>query len=153
MADSPPLKTDFKLGERVEIAGRTMLRPGFSLVGLTGVVFAPAPNLPDGCLTVAIDWPAHGYNEESGYPDGSLPLFVNVPAAHLIDPDAPEEARPKAKFESKSQLSQLLGKSAPKAEIKSESAIPSEAAPEAESEKLTKNDGDADENRPRLRLV
>ncbi|HEX9997564.1 MAG TPA: hypothetical protein VGB45_10500 [Abditibacterium sp.] len=99
MAENP-----WKFGDRVEIGGRTMLRPGFSLVGLTGVIFPPAPNVPTDCVTVAIDWQAHGYNEESGYPEGSLPLFVNVPYEHLTSADAPEEQKPKPKFESKSEL-------------------------------------------------
>ncbi len=131
----------FKFGDRVEIGGRTMLRPGFSLVGLTGVIFPSAPNVPDGCLTVAVDWPGHGYTEENGYPEGSLPLFVNVPAAHLSDADAPEEQKPKPKWESKSELGAHLGRvEAPKEEIK-------------EREKAPPKNEDEGENRPKLRLV
>ncbi len=156
MADSPTFAPTFKNGDRVEIGGRTMLRPGFSLVGLTGVIFPSAPNVPDGCLTVAVDWPAHGYNEENGYPDGSLPLFVNVPVAHLSDADAPEELKPKPKWESKSQLADLLGKtSTPKSETpKSVSKDVADETPKASLKtEIPKKDDDADENRPKLRLV
>ena len=74
----------FKFGDRVEISGRTMLRPGFSLVGLAGMVFPTAPNAPAGTVSVAIDWLAFDYSEANGYPEGSLPPVVNVPADHLI---------------------------------------------------------------------
>ncbi len=141
MADEPHT---FKFGDRVEIGGRTMLRPGFSLVGLTGVIFPSAPNVPDGCLTVAVDWPGHGYTEENGYPEGSLPLFVNVPSAHLTDADAPDEQKPKAKWESKSELKAHLGQ-----------AETPKAAPEKAPEKPTPSTKDDDEGeaRPKLRLV
>lgn len=66
-----------------------MLRPGFSLVGLSGIVFFTAPNAPAGCLTVAIDWPRHGYTAANGYEEGSLPLFVNIPAQELVPLAAP----------------------------------------------------------------
>ena len=134
----------FKFGNRVEIGGRTMLRPGFSLVGLTGVIFPSAPNVPDGCLTVAVDWPGHGYTEENGYPEGTLPLFVNVPSAHLSDADAPEEQKPKPKWESKSELSKHLGKS--------EMPNP-ETKPEAKSEAKSETPDEDEGERPRLRLV
>ncbi len=114
MEESP----EFKFGDRVEIGGRTMLRPGFSLVGLTGIIFPNAPNAPAGCLTVAVDWVAHGYNEESGYPDGSLPLFVNVPAPHLSPAEAPappEELKPK-KFEPKKTIDPKKGGDEPPGE-------------------------------------
>ncbi|HEX8463326.1 MAG TPA: hypothetical protein VF627_01795 [Abditibacterium sp.] len=88
--DSSSSGPEPQAGERVEIGGRTMLRPGFSLVGLTGIVFPTAPNAPAECLTVAVDWIGHGYTEEAGYPDGSLPLFVNVPVAHLTPAQAPQ---------------------------------------------------------------
>jgi len=80
---------EFQLGQRVEIGGRTMLRPGFSLVGLTGVIFMTLPNTPAGCATVAIDWPEHGYTPANGYPEGSLPAVVNVPAIHLSPVETP----------------------------------------------------------------
>ncbi len=129
----------FKFGDRVEIGGRTMLRPGFSLVGLTGVIFPSAPNVPDGCLTVAVDWPGHGYTEENGYPEGSLPLFVNVPAAHLTDADAPEELKPKPKWESKSELSHHLQLGKVEAPI--------------EAAKKEPKEDDEGEMRPKLRLI
>lgn len=143
MAEEP---RDWKFGERVEIGGRTMLRPGFSLVGLTGVIFPSAPNVPDGCLTVAVDWPGHGYTEDNGYPEGSLPLFVNVPAIHLSEADAPEALKPKPKWESKSELSAHLGRAeapdeAPESGLKSVPPV----------EKPAKDD--EGESRPKLRLV
>jgi hypothetical protein len=61
------------IGDRVLIGGRTMLRPGFSLVGLEGVLMPTFPNAPDGCATVQIDWKAAGYDEEK-YDD--LPPFI-----------------------------------------------------------------------------
>ena len=125
-------ENSWKFGDRVEIGGRTMLRPGFSLVGLTGVIFPSAPNVPADCVTVAVDWQAHGYNEETGYPDGSLPLFVNVPHEHLTAADAPEELKPKPKFESKSELRKT---------------------PEKSPEKPKSDDENRDGERPRLRLV
>ncbi len=75
---------NFKFGDRVEIGGRTMLRPGFSLVGLAGMVLPSAPNAPSGTVAVAVDWLAFDYTEENGYPADSLPPVVNVPADHLI---------------------------------------------------------------------
>ncbi|RYX86080.1 hypothetical protein EON83_02345, partial [bacterium] len=74
----------FKFGDRVEIGGRTMLAPGFSLVGLTGMVFPSAPNAPAGTVSVAIDWLAFDYTPENGYAEGSLPPVVNVPSEHLV---------------------------------------------------------------------
>ena len=68
------------IGDRVLIGGRTMLRPGFSLVGLEAVVMPTFPNAPEGCVTVQIDWKGAGYDEEK-YDD--LPPFINVPFAHL----------------------------------------------------------------------
>lgn len=87
-------------GTRVEIAGRTMLRPGFSLVGLTGMVYLQAPGAPAGCTTVIIDWKSHGYTPETGYPEDSLPPLVNVPTLHLaiVSGEAQvEEAKPQPK--------------------------------------------------------
>ena len=88
-------------GTRVEIGGRTMLRPGFSLVGLTGMVYLTAPGTPPGNTTVIVDWKAHGYTPESGYAEGSLPPIVNVPTEHLSvfegEVETPE-VQPKPKF-------------------------------------------------------
>lgn len=75
---------NFKFGDRVEIGGRTMLRPGFSLVGLSGMVFPSAPNAPAGTVAVKVDWLEFDYTEENGYPADSLPPVVNVPSDHLI---------------------------------------------------------------------
>lgn len=77
------MNDSLKWGARVRVGGRTMLRPGFSLVGLEGIVVPSAPNTPQGCLTVAVDWQAGGYTQENGYDTDSLPLFVNVPQEHL----------------------------------------------------------------------
>jgi len=75
----------FKFGDRVEIGGRTMLRPGFSLVGLAGMAWFPtAPGAPAGTVSVLVDWLAFDYTEENGYPADSLPPIVNVPAEHLF---------------------------------------------------------------------
>ena len=74
------------IGDKVVIGGRTMLRPGFSLVGFTGVIVESAANAPAGTLTVQIDW------QEAGYEDtGNLPVFVNVPAIHLSPPEPEKE--------------------------------------------------------------
>lgn len=141
--------TQFSIGDRVEIGGRTMLRPGFSLVGLTGVIFPTAPNAPADAYTVAIDWIAHGYTAEAGYPDGSLPLFVNVSAPHLTPAAPPEEVtqEPKAKFK-------------PRNELRPETLVEPEpeSEPEVEAEPQQPQPGSSDDEpddqpRPRLRLV
>ena len=124
-------------GTRVEIGGRTMLRPGFSLVGLTGMVYLPVPNIPPGCTTVIVDWKTHGYTPENGYPDDSLPPLVNVPTQHLEifegDIEAPEP-QPKAKFVP------------PKDRIDPrENRKPGNDNPD--------NDNNEDNERPKLRLV
>lgn len=66
------------IGDTVIIGGRTMLRPGVSLVGLKGVVMPTAPNVPHGCTTLLIDWESQGYE-----PSDDLPNFVTIPTAHL----------------------------------------------------------------------
>jgi hypothetical protein len=136
--------TELSIGDRVEIGGRTMLRPGFSLVGLTGIIFPSAPNAPAGCFTVAVDWVAHGYTAEAGYPDGTLPLFVNVPVPHLTPAAAPEEVveQPKPKFK-------------PRNELRPETLVDPEpeAKPEPKPEPKTPEDDEGDSPRPRLRLV
>ena len=74
-----------ELGDKVVIGGRTMLRPGFSLVGLTGLIVASRYNAPPGTRAVWVDW------EEAGYTDTEdLPQVVNVPAIHL----SPAESQP-----------------------------------------------------------
>lgn len=66
------------LGDKVRIGGRTMLRPGFSLVGVTGRIVQSRYDAPPGTLAVWVDW------EESGYADQEdLPSVVNVPYIHL----------------------------------------------------------------------
>ncbi|RYG68669.1 hypothetical protein EON80_11170 [bacterium] len=140
--------TGWKDGDRVEIGGRTMLRPGFSLVGLTGIVFPTAPNAPAGCLTVAVDWQAHGYNAESGYPEGSLPLFVNVPEAHLTSATEVEEVKAKPKFQSKSQFKELSGQADETSPEKAPESVPVAPKPAA-----PKPNDEPEGERPRLRLV
>jgi hypothetical protein len=77
-------------GDKVVIGGRTMLRPGFSLVGFTGTVVESAANAPAGTLTIKIDW------QEAGYEDGTnLPEMVNVPTIHLSAPEPVETEPPK----------------------------------------------------------
>lgn len=66
------------IGDKVIIGGRTMLRPGVSLVGLQARVMPSVPNVPPGCTTLLIDWAAQGYSES-----GDLPSLVNVPTSHL----------------------------------------------------------------------
>lgn len=124
---------------RVEIGGRTMLRPGFSLVGLSGLVFPSAPNSPPGCATVVIDWQGHGYTPESGYPEGTLPPSVNVPIEHLRVLSAEEIAAETAPVEAK--------KWKPKHHELSKTAPP-EAEAGSENE-----DDEPPADRPRLRLV
>ena len=144
--DSPPA---LPFGTRVEIGGRTMLRAGFSLVGLTGMIYLPSPNIPAGCSTVAVDWNAHGYTPEKGYPVDSLPPLVNVPTLHLtlLDEDgaplAPPE-KPKAAAPKEPPAPTPLRKL----------AAPEAAAPKDESP--TDEPGPDDEGpaeRPKLRLV
>lgn len=66
------------IGDKVLIGGRTMLRPGFSLVGLQGLVMPSAPHVPANCTTVHIDWQAQGYTQTD-----DLPPLVNVLTEHL----------------------------------------------------------------------
>jgi hypothetical protein len=69
---------NMKLGDKVVIGGRTMLRPGFSLVGLTGLIVTSRYDAPAGTRAVWVDW------EEGGYTDTEeLPSVVNVPEIHL----------------------------------------------------------------------
>lgn len=146
----------FKFGDRVEIGGRTMLRPGFSLVGLSGMVFPTAPNAPAGTVSVAIDWLEFHYTEENGYPEGSLPPVVNVPPDHLIlldeNPTTLGVAKPVLKLNPNAPAKPKLGivaggTDAPKAEVPdSETSKEDEAAP-------PENEEDDEPPRPRLRLV
>jgi hypothetical protein len=86
-----------KLGDKVVIGGRTMLRPGFSLVGFTGLIVTSRYDAPAGTRAVWVDW------EEAGYTDTEeLPSVVNVPEIHLRPADQPqpsqtESAQPSAK--------------------------------------------------------
>jgi hypothetical protein len=127
-------------GTKVEISGRTMLRPGFSLVGLTGMIYLTSDNAPEGCQTVLVDWLKHGYTPEAGYPEGSLPLLVNVPTAHLsleLTEEKPVEEKPEKK------------PFAPKLRVTPE-VKPTDSTPNKTTEK--KEDG-ANDGRPKLRLV
>ncbi|HVF85717.1 MAG TPA: hypothetical protein VM821_07025 [Abditibacteriaceae bacterium] len=138
------------IGDRVVIGGRTMLRPGFSLVGLEGIVMPLAPQVPPGCLTVLIDWQGQGYQNE----DGDLPLFVNIPTAHLepaADKTAPEEK------EEAQPMRPILGLVRPQPGI--DETVTDEAPEEAPPEELDKSatgqspDEPQGEERPRLRLI
>lgn len=143
----------FKFGDRVEISGRTMLRPGFSLVGLAGMVFPTAPNAPAGTVSVAIDWLAFDYSEENGYPEGSLPPVVNVPADHLIllneNPTTLGVAKPVLKPNPNASVKPKLGIVGGGAD-----APKSESPQTAGEDAATPPPGEDDEPpRPRLRLV
>ena len=141
MEDEPLEPLPF--GTRVEIGGRTMLRPGFSLVGLTGMVYLTSPGTPPGCTTVIVDWTSHGYTPEGGYEEGSLPPMVNVPTQHLTvfegEVETPE-IKPKPKFVPRAdRIDPRTGRPA------------DEGAP---TEPEAKPDDDDDEPpRPALRLV
>ena len=63
--------------DRVRIGGRTMLRPGHSLVGHEGTVFAVGGWCPPGHAQIIVD---DEVVEENG---GARVLLVNVPLAHL----------------------------------------------------------------------
>ena len=139
-------------GTRVEIAGRTMLRPGFSLVGLTGMVYLPAPGVPPGCTTIIVNWAAHGYTPENGYPEETLPPLVNVPTQHLQITTGEVEAvdaepQPKPKFvPRKDRIDPRTGRPA------------DEGAPAPDETAATPKDrpddkGDDEPPRPALRLV
>ena len=138
-------------GTRVEISGRTMLRPGFSLVGLTGMVYLPAPGIPPGCTTVIVNWAAHGYTPENGYAEDSLPPLVNVPTQHLqvttgeLEPESAvnAEPEPKPKFVPRAdRIDPRTGRPA------DEGAPPKSSATEDKSD-----DADEEPPRPALRLV
>lgn len=75
--------------DRVRIGGRTMLRPGYSLVGREGTVFAVGGWCPPNHAQIIVD---EEVVEEDG---GARVLLVNVPLAHLeklapraLEPDA-----------------------------------------------------------------
>ncbi len=147
----------FKFGDRVEIGGRTMLRPGFSLVGLSGMVFPTAPNAPAGTVSVKVDWLEFDYTEENGYPEGSLPPVVNVPADQLIlldeNPTTLGVAKPVLKPNPNAPAKPKLGivsggADAPKAE-----APESKLKTPQEDEGAPPQDEDDEPPRPRLRLV
>ena len=145
MEDEPLEPLPF--GTRVEIGGRTMLRPGFSLVGLTGMVYLQSPGTPPGCTTVIVDWKSHGYTPEGGYPEDSLPPMVNVPTQHLqVFEGEVEEPEPEVKpkfVPRKDRIDPRTGRPA------------DEGEPEAKIEGQAENKPDADEEppRPTLRLV
>lgn len=70
------------------IGGRTMLRPGFSLVGFTGLIVTSRYDAPAGTRAVWVDW------EEAGYTDTEeLPSVVNVAETHLRLADQPQPAQ------------------------------------------------------------
>lgn len=135
-------------GTRVEIAGRTMLRPGFSLVGLTGMVYLPAPGIPPGCTTIIVNWAAHGYTPESGYPEHTLPPLINVPTQHLeiktgeAETVVDTEPQPKPKFvPRKDRIDPRTGRPA------------DEGAPQTPEVDEKSDDADEEPPRPALRLV
>ena len=70
-------KSGFRPHDRVRIGGRTMLRPGHSLVGHEGTVFAVGGWCPPGHAQIIVD---DEVVEEDG---GARVLLVNVPVAHL----------------------------------------------------------------------
>ena len=80
-----------ELGDKVTIGGRTMLRPGFSLVGLTGRIVSSRADAPPGTLAVWMDWQEFGYENLD-----ELPPVVNVPSAHLALASHHESAPPVA---------------------------------------------------------
>lgn len=143
MEDEPLEPLPF--GTRVEIAGRTMLRPGFSLVGLTGMVYLPAPGAAPGCTTIIVNWAAHGYTPANGYAEDSLPLLVNVPTQHL------QIATGEAPIEAVDAEPQAKPKFVPRADrIDPRTGRPAdEGAPKVED----KPDEDDEPQRPQLRLV
>lgn len=134
------------IGDRVVIGGRTMLRPGFSLVGLEGIVMPLSPNVPPGCLTVLIDWQSQGYQNE----DGDLPLFVNIPTVHL------EPAEEKTAQEELEPPRPILGLVRPQPDGETATNEEPKKSSREEAEKSApgqKPDEPDEEERPRLRLV
>jgi hypothetical protein len=82
--------------DRVRIGGRTMLRPGYSLVGREGTVFAVGGWCPANHAQIIVDGETV---EEDG---GARVLLVNVPLAHLeklapraLEADEPLPFRPR----------------------------------------------------------
>ena len=139
----------FKFGDRVEISGRTMLGPGFSLVGLTGMVFPTASNAPAGTVSVAIDWLAFNYTPENGYAEGTLPPVVNVPAEHLFlieeNPSTLGVKKPVLKPDPNAPKKPQLG-------IVHGGVEPHDSAPEDKPAPPDES-GDDEPPRPKLRLV
>lgn len=139
------------IGERVTIGGRTMLRPGFSLVGLEGIVAPSIPGAPAGCTTVLIDWKSRGYD------DDDLPLLINVPTEHLQPADS-------TKSDSTNAASQLDSRTKkPRAVlgfVRPDAVEPDETAPKTRDEappiaplSEAEDSTPQAEERPRLRLI
>lgn len=93
-----PPEIPLKIGDRVEIGGRTMLSPTVSLVGVTGTIFPSMSNAPPGCLSVSVEWETNGFTEENGWDLDDLPVFVNVPS-HFLTPIGEAEPEPEPKPE------------------------------------------------------
>lgn len=77
-----------KIHDKVIIGGRTMLRPGYSLVGKSGTVFALGSAHDDVCQVMVDD-------EIMEAPDGGqMALVVNVPIMYLtmVEANADEES-------------------------------------------------------------
>jgi len=91
----------FQLNDKVLIGGRTMLRPGVSLVGLSGRIVSSRHDAPPGTIAVWVDW------DDSPYADwDDLPSTVNVPSIHIEHfdeskrepPPPPPTGRPKLRL-------------------------------------------------------
>ena len=118
-----------------------MLRPGFSLVGLGGVVMPTAPNVPPNCTTVWVDWASAGYTEND-----DLPPLVNVPSAHL------EAAQTETLAENVRPRLGLVGANSVVENEATESAAAISDATVSQNADESAPDV-ADETRPRLRLL
>lgn len=123
-------KSGFRPHDRVRIGGRTMLRPGHSLVGHEGTVFAVGGWCPPGHAQIIVD---DEMVEEDG---GARVLLVNVPVAHL-EKLAPRGAAAESAAEThafKPRLTPLDGPDAAeepaKADVPAEAESP-EPAPDA----------------------
>ncbi len=127
------------IGDKVTIGGRTMLKPGFSLVGLEGIIMPSAPQTPAGCTTLLIDWVAQGYDSKD-----DLPMIVNVPTAHL------EAAEPGTKADI--ELPRLSGNATGKRPALGLVIDEKTATPTSRAEQSS-DDASEVEERPRLRLL
>ncbi len=144
------------IGDKVLIGGRTMLRPGISLVGLQGMVMPSAANVPANCTTVLINWQEQGYTQTD-----DLPPLVNVLTEHLEPVTTDSNSNIELPRLSLSGSTQTKRPALGLVRDEDETATPNETVTEVVTEETMATDDtppseeaeEAPEERPRLRLL